>query len=157
MGVAVVPETRRIRLAVAAGLILALTQLPPAEATLTAYKCAIDGCKYAKARVDYTVNSPNSSTVNRIDVRGATASGSCDPTNDVTNWRVNAATVRNSSNTIIWSTGSSAYKTNCDVNASGALFTYYPGVSASSPRSVITWRHNTGCCGPFYPTVTIYS
>lgn len=136
-------------------LLLSLMPAQPADATLSSWRCSLDGCKYAQARVDYTMNSPNHSTTNRLDTRGATASGTCDSSNDISQWRIEQATVRGGSGAIIWSTGNSTYRTNCSITSSTALRQYYPGVSASGSQARAVWRHNAACCGAFYPTVTI--
>lgn len=76
--------------------VLAMEAFPKAAQAswaYTPYVCAMAGCKYGQYRVAY-----DSYAHQRYYHRGATASGTCDPSNDVVRWRVsNTRTYENGS------------------------------------------------------------
>jgi hypothetical protein len=115
-----------------------------------------DGCKYAKAKVDTTcVNNCRSVDINLIKWRGGTASGSCDPTNDITQWRLRwIKVVRTTDNAVRWSRGAGSWYTNCNVDS--ATYSALPGLRVGVDHVVkYKWEHVTRCCGSFYPRVDL--
>lgn len=111
-----------------------------------------EGCKYAKAKVGTTcVNNCDSVDINSVKWRGGTASGSCDPTNDVTQWRLRwIKIVRTTDDAVRWSRGAGAWHTNCNVDA--ATYSESPNLRVGVDHIVkYKWEHVTACCGPFFP------
>ena len=102
-------------------------------------------CKYVQA--DDTTKCANqqctSITINAVKWRGGTASGTCDPTNDQTAWRlVSVKIVRASDNHVNWSFGPGAWKTNCNVLAN--TYTKSPGITVSADNWVMfRWQLNS--------------
>ncbi|GEM_PF-1749300 len=86
---------------------------PPAEAhaEYTTWKCAPAGCKYAKARVRYDRHIKFWYVAYW---RGGTASGSCDPGNNVIKWRLNEIRAING---LDYSYGPAGWRTNCNVDS----------------------------------------
>ncbi len=75
----------------------------------------------------------------------------------MTNWRVNYFRLFEATDgTLKWrDEENTAYRTNCDVNHSIGLHRRYPGIAAKRPKIRVKYRHNTVCCGPFYPVVVV--
>lgn len=116
-----------------------------------------DGCKYAKAKVETAcIDNCNRVDIRAVKWRGGTASGSCDPSNDVTQWRLEwVKIVRASDGAVRWSFGPGAWHYNCNVDAT--TYSRDPGLTIASDHLVkYKWQHVTQCCGPFFPRVDIY-
>lgn len=135
------------------GSALVSVQAEPAHAGTTAYKCVNAGCKYGKVRAAYT-----SLIHDRADNRGATASGTCDPTNDVTRWRVERLRIYEGTTQRYSTSSPFGWHTNC------ALATYYWGtnvVREDIPDSMYTkthWERDASCSGcDFDQWVNTYS
>lgn len=147
-------ELANLRTAVIAVLICALVVGFPdlASASTTGFRCSADGCKYAQGKVDYT-----STTITAHSWWGSTASGTCDPTNNIDKWQLRATAAYNDSSGVrIYHYESGIWRTNCqivnDTNPPWA-WTVNPNVSKpSNPSSHFWWRHSLP--GPdFYPYV----
>lgn len=122
--------------------LLLIGAMPARAWSNTAYKCAVSGCKYGQYRAAY-----DSLAHHQTDHRGSTASGSCDPSNNVIQWRVSETrTYENGSSK--YSAGPLGWHTNC------SLSTYYwtqtvprdysPGLMRS--RGHFEWDAScTGC------------
>lgn len=94
---------------VAVVLGILLIQPMNAEATwsYTAYRCAAAGCKYGKYRAAY-----DSYAHREYWHVGATASGTCDPTNDIVQWRVSETRTYEDS-VLKYTAGPFGWHTNC--------------------------------------------
>lgn len=111
-----------------------------------------EGCKYAKAKVETRcVNNCDSVDIDAVKWRGGTASGSCDPTNDITQWRLRwIKIVRVTDNAVRWERGASGWHTNCNVDAN--TYVANPGLRVGVDHVVkYKWEHVSTCCGSSYP------
>ena len=116
-----------------------------------------EGCKYAKAKVETTcINNCQSVDINSVKWRGGTASQSCDPTNDITQWRLRwIKIVRVTDNAVRWSRGAGAWHYNCNPN--DATYSESPGLRVGVDHIVkYKWEHVSSSSGPFYPRVDIH-
>lgn len=108
-------------------------------------------CKYNAARVEIVSVGPGLSRVATLHARGATASGTCDPSNNVTSWRVyptqstSAFLYRLSNGAVLWLySGPTSSRTNCGMTVSSALHQFGVGAtyeSGTAHRMVVRWRH----------------
>jgi hypothetical protein len=100
--------------AIGLSIVLLLTALSPqparAAVEFTSWKCTLAGCKYGQTRVKYD-------RVPRYwysaQWKGGTASQTCDPSNDVTRWRMDEVEATSG---LTYSWGPQTWKTNCNVN-----------------------------------------
>lgn len=100
-------------------------------------------CKYAQGKVEY-----GSSLVGHLSWWGSTASGTCDPTNDVTRWRLDHTAVYNDGNNAkIYGWGPSTYSTNCQiVNDNNPPYAYVLDTQLIRPNNASAhfwWKHDT--------------
>lgn len=85
-----------------------------AHAATTVWKCGPSHCKYDQARVDYSGGS-GLYAVNKHQIRGSTASGTCDPSNSGVRWRIQSSEVWvDGVRQFLW--GPSVYYTNCQID-----------------------------------------
>jgi len=82
---------------------------PASAYSYTTYKCALSGCKYGKFRAGYDTYSHR-----QFAHRGATASGTCDPSNNVTRWRVSKSRLYEFGS-LKYSAGPFGWHTNCSL------------------------------------------
>jgi hypothetical protein len=102
-------------------------------------------CKYVQAK-DGTACVDQACTkikIKTVSWRGGTASGTCDPSNDQTAWRlVSVKIVRASDGHVNWSFGPGAWKTNCDVTAN--TYSKSPAFTVSADNWVMfKWQFNS--------------
>lgn len=137
--------------------LVALTPTPASAGSgKTGYRCAENGsCKYAKGAVQWRTGSVTRKFTTYF-WRGATASGSCDPSNDIHKWRARRIAVRDlSSSTLLY--GDTFFKKdwyNCAISYA-AETTYYKVVESQQAnlKARLYFRHYTECCGYFEPQV----
>jgi hypothetical protein len=94
-------------------------------------------CKYAKAkdRTHCVDQLCTKITIDEVKWRGGTASGSCDPSNNIVKWRLlNVKIVRASDSVVRWKYGPGNYHTNCDVDAT--TYTRTPNLTVSQDHWV---------------------
>lgn len=111
---------------VATLVVAALLPLQPARATHSACHAnpwwyTGNVCKYQEDRVAFTCIGSfcQQLTINNVRWRGGTASGTCDPTNNVQKWRLLSIKIKNDrTGATVWQRGATAYKTNCDHHTS---------------------------------------
>ncbi len=126
-----------------------LQAAPPAEAaTWTGYLCSSDGCKYGKISVTYDDYGSYARIYEVVDW-GATASGTCDTSNDIWRWRQQTAKVKYNTSTPIYY-GSSIYKTNCN-NTWDTSGKWIHSMDVFGDRVEVDFKHDATCCGAFYP------
>ena len=113
------------------------------------FYCA-DVCKYHQAKVQYT-----SSVVNYLSWWGSTASGTCDPSNDVEKWRLDGTSLYNdTSNAKLYGWGPQSWKTNCNiVNTPNPPWAWAVAPNVSRPSNASAhywWRfYNEGASVPW--------
>ena len=64
---------------------------PPAEAARTPYVCTVSGCKYGKALIGYGSGPGGTYTIDVLFARGGTATGWCDPSNNIRQWALDGS------------------------------------------------------------------
>lgn len=147
----------------------------PAGAAATPYYCGVNSfdqqqfvgdpnCKYALAKGGYDLPSGNTIFVDSHWIRGGTASGACDPTNNVRQWAidssqgqsdgVSAFLVNPDNGYVYWSRNRQSYRANCDSNAPEGLAVYQVDRTLSSSQRLqlraIYWHKLTS--GGGFPT-----
>jgi len=75
-----------------------------------------NACKYDQAKYSISGDCGSGScTISKVSWRGGTASGSCDPSNDIVSWYLNYVQIhRVSDGTVLWRYGPGNTHTNCD-------------------------------------------
>ncbi len=96
------------------------------------------GCKYSQGKVEYNAN-----TVQYLSWWGSTASGTCDPSNDVQRWQLQGNAVYNDANGAkVYGYTSGVWKTNCEIvnnNQPPWAWVVAPNVSWPSNASAHFW------------------
>jgi len=110
------------------------TSVNPASSGV--FYCTI--CKYAQGKVNYT-----SSTVTALSWWGSTASGTCDPSNDVKRWQLQGTSLYNdATGTKIYGYTSGVWRTNCEIvtnNSPPYAWAVSPNKSRPSNASAHFW------------------
>ena len=103
-----------------------------------------NACKYdqAKYAVSGNCGDGNGCTISTVYWKGGTASGSCDPSNDITAWRLFKLEIKRvGDGKVLWE-HSGQLQTNCDVNT--RTFSRTPGVSVNVDVKIIyQWVFNS--------------
>jgi hypothetical protein len=99
------------------------------------------GCKYAQGKVDYT-----STTVTAHSWWRSTASGTCDPSNNIEQWKLRSTAIYNDTTGVrVYLYESGVWRTNCEiVNNTSPPYAWVvnPNVSKpSNPSSHFWWQH----------------
>jgi hypothetical protein len=105
--------------------------------------CAWEGCKYAQAKIEWNTNIYT--TTSHI-YRGGTASQSCDPSNDVTSWRVKTQHTGGS-----WGPWTSIWSSSCNVYSATTTLSVNTGYSSNNAQHFWFTHQRPG--PDFYPTV----
>jgi hypothetical protein len=129
----------------------------PAEAThhtLTVFcsshpewRASAEGChKYAEVKIDFSGGK-----LTKVWWRGGTASGTCDPSNDVDHWRLESVyVIRVGDGALRWQFGPSGTHSNCDVHTVGYKRT--PNVTMNVAHDVnFDFRHTLVSGSNFFP------
>ncbi len=115
------------------------------------FYCA-DICKYHQGKVEYS-----STKINYVSWWGSTASGSCDPSNDVVKWRLQGVSVFNDYTDVkLYGWGPQSWQTNCqivyDENPPWA-WSLYTGINRPSDASShYWWQFYSSGSGGYYWT-----
>lgn len=151
----------------------------PARAAATPYYCGVStdsrqqfvgdpNCKYTLAKGGYDLPSGNTIFVDSHWIRGGTASGACDPSNNVYQWAidssrgqsdgVSAFLVNPDNGYVFWSRNRQSYRANCDSNAPEGLAVYQVDRTLSSAQRLqlraIYW-HKVSSGGGFANNVYV--
>jgi hypothetical protein len=122
-------RTAQAVLVLGMALLLLLSVHRPARAeTRSPYYCMSgNNCKYGATAMWWDVYSVGHIVYREIEqmrYRGGTASGSCDPTNNIDRWRSQFSGVFNTSGVQTWGIGPTPYYYNCDPHYSGVIVRY---------------------------------
>jgi hypothetical protein len=96
-----------------------------------------NACKYdqAKYSVSGDCGSGSGCTISTVYWRGGTASGSCDPSNDIDSWHLQfVKIIKVSDGTVRWSYGPGNNHTNCNVTAT--TYSRSPSLKANSDQKI---------------------
>lgn len=113
----------------------------------TDWRASAEGChKYAEVKRIF-----QGGTLKEVWWRGGTASGTCDPTNDVNRWRIESVyVIRVGDNQLRWRFGPSDWHSNCNPHSVGYVRT--PNVAMNVDHYVnFDFRHQLTNGSYFFP------
>jgi hypothetical protein len=116
------------------------------------WRASAEGChKYAEIKRVFS-----GGTLTEVWWRGGTASGTCDPTNDVDRWRLESVyVIRVGDNKLRWQFGPSDWHSNCDVHAVGYMRT--PNLTMNVDHHIYyDFRHQLENGTYFFPRAGFY-
>lgn len=93
----------------------------PCTSCLSGYTCG-GNAKYHQVKYVYAGNGSSADQIRHLYYRGGTASGSCDPSNDIYRWRLSAIyIVRASDGKVLWTGSYTPWYYNCNSCSSSAF------------------------------------